>query len=141
MTGRRSRTLDIYLHGRMVGHVNRDGPFEIRYSYADAVVEAAAAGDRSGTLSIGMPLERRSYGKAHSRAFFDGLLPEDVVRTRIANSLHINAQDTFALLEELAGDTAGAVVALPPDAAQELSSPSDDRRPLPLTDPQLAHLV
>lgn len=72
-----------------------------------------------------------------ARPFFDGLLPEGVVRSSLAHSLRVSEEDGFALLEALGVDCAGAVVVLP--AGEEPRASGGEIRPL--TDADLAQLI
>lgn len=144
MNSRQQGALGVALGDRHVGTIKRDGSFGIRFTYDDAVLAAAEHGDRSGTLSVAMPPNRRSYGTTRSSAFFDGLLPEDVVRDRIAADRRIDRLDTFGLLASLAGDTAGAVVVTPhapTPASTGFAGDVPNSSPIPLQADELEQLV
>lgn len=60
-------------------------------------------------ISLNLPLSHKVYGDQETRAFFSALLPDDRVRTKIAQALGISVENDFALLEILGGDCAGSV--------------------------------
>jgi serine/threonine-protein kinase HipA len=60
-------------------------------------------------ISLSLPLSHRVYSDQETRAFFSALLPDDRVRTKIAQELGISSENDFALLEILGGDCAGSV--------------------------------
>jgi len=97
-------TIDLGLHP----HRNR-----LRLYYRD---EAFQSFDR-GTplLSLQLPLTADRYSNALTRAFLDGLLPEEDVRRVLAEDLELRATDTFGLIAALGRDCAGAVVIQPAD--------------------------
>ena len=69
------------------------------------------------------------------RAFFSGLLPDDIVRHRLAKYLGVSEKNPFSLLEVIGGECAGALSLYPegdkpnsatPDADIEIL---DDKKP------------
>lgn len=60
-------------------------------------------------VSLSLPLQSEPFTPAQSRPFFEALLPEGVVRERIAGSLKLAASDSYGLLTELGRDCAGAL--------------------------------
>jgi serine/threonine-protein kinase HipA len=64
-------------------------------------------------LSQSLPLDG-TFDREAARAFFGGLLPEGEPRALLARRLGMSRGNDFALLEALAGDTAGAVALLAP---------------------------
>jgi len=97
--------LDVYLCNRFTGTLTRaaDGTLAFRYD-ADYLQSSHAA-----VLSSTLPLSPTPYGERDIAAFFSNLLPDEGVRQRIAEILHLTPEDTFGLLRILGGDCAGAI--------------------------------
>lgn len=73
--------------------------------------------DYSGPpISWALPIQREAHPHAVCRAVFGGLLPEGDGREALARNLGVSAGNDYALLEEVGGDCAGAVVLLELDA-------------------------
>jgi serine/threonine-protein kinase HipA len=64
-------------------------------------------------ISISMPLRFDPYGALTAGAFFSGLLPDDIVRHRLARYLGVSERNPFALLEAIGGECAGALCLYP----------------------------
>ena len=64
-------------------------------------------------LSVSMPVAVTAYGAKTATPFFDGLLPEGEARQMIAYDLGVPGEDSFALLEKLGRECAGALVIQP----------------------------
>jgi serine/threonine-protein kinase HipA len=64
-------------------------------------------------LSVSMPVALTAYGAKSATPFFDGLLPEGESRQMIAYDLGVPGEDSFALLEKLGRECAGAMVIQP----------------------------
>jgi serine/threonine-protein kinase HipA len=123
--------LALWLYGVQVAIVSAPRG-RLRLQYTDAALEKYAAG--APVLSVGLPLTVDAYTAGPTRAFLDGLLPEGSIREAVAQRLSINSQDTFALIEALGRDCAGAIVILPRSAPPP-AEPSDIRAaPLSETD-------
>ena len=97
--------LDVYLRNRLAGHLDRrdDGVLSFCYDAAYLALPDAAV------LSNTLPLSSEPYIERDIAAFFSNLLPDEGVRHRIAEILHLTPEDTFGLLRVLGGDCAGAV--------------------------------
>ncbi|HYB24236.1 MAG TPA: type II toxin-antitoxin system HipA family toxin [Solirubrobacteraceae bacterium] len=63
-------------------------------------------------ISLSLPLERKSFDAQASRPFFEGLLPEDTVRDRLARQLKLAPGDSYGLLAAIGRDCAGALQVL-----------------------------
>ena len=66
-------------------------------------------------ISKSLPLKDEAFGPLVSRAFFENLLPPEVVLRKLEKILHHDRRNTFAFLKELGGDCAGAVSLCPED--------------------------
>lgn len=104
-------TLDVHLDGRLIGVLERATGTDYAFAYAPEVV--AEAGEGTVVLSNSLPVRTEAFGSIETRAFFDGLLPEESRRNEIARELRLDAGDGYALLAEIGRDCAGAVVIVP----------------------------
>jgi serine/threonine-protein kinase HipA len=101
------RTLEVWCFDEHAGVVV-DEPNGMGFTYAESWRGAARP-----PLSHSLPLDG-SYTTTAVQAFFGGLLPEGSPRERVARNLGVSADNDFALLAALGGDTAGAVSLLAP---------------------------
>jgi serine/threonine-protein kinase HipA len=60
-------------------------------------------------ISISLPLQAEIFPEQKCRPFFEGLLPEGVIRDEIARNLGVSSKSDFVLLREIGGDCAGAI--------------------------------
>jgi serine/threonine-protein kinase HipA len=104
-----ARTLDVYLHRNLVGHLIQDDGGEMLFHYSETWVDDPAA----IPLSQSLPLRKERYTRKECRGFFAGILPEADKREIIAKNLGISARNDFAMLEEIGGECAGAITFLP----------------------------
>ena len=96
--------LNVYLNGRKAGRlVDNNG--EMSFSYLGDYLES----NECEPLSYSVPLRGDAFGHAEIEPFLSNLLPDDIVRTRIAEILQIPRENTFALLRALGGDCAGGI--------------------------------
>ena len=102
--------LAVWLHGSRVGSIEQGRDREFRYvPDQDAPLSVAASG-------------RAPWSPELTRNWFDGLLPEEGRRARLAARFGLRAEDTFGLLAQVGWECAGAVAVLP-----EGAHPSDGR--------------
>ncbi|HWL48527.1 MAG TPA: type II toxin-antitoxin system HipA family toxin [Acidimicrobiia bacterium] len=127
--------LTVYLHDMQIGVVERRGPKRYRFRYNDEVRSRHETG--AIVLSVSLPVREDEFPPAAARPFFDGLLPEGVVRSSLAHSLKASEEDGFALLKALGADCAGAVAVLPKGESPQTGE--GEIRPLSRTD--LARLI
>lgn len=103
------RTLQVYWERRLVGELTQeDGTLTFSYD-GDYRYSPGAQ-----PLSRQLPLTKSEFPNAAASAFFSNLLPEGGIRRRVARQLGVSAENTFALLEGIGGDCAGAVSVLRP---------------------------
>jgi serine/threonine-protein kinase HipA len=105
-----SRSLDVYLHGRLTGVLHRKDNGNLQFGYDPAYVES-----RGPALSLNLPLRSEAFPHRDCLAFFGNLLPEEDVRAQLALATGISASNDYRLLERFGGDVAGAVTLLPSD--------------------------
>ncbi|PYU85079.1 MAG: hypothetical protein DMG50_02225 [Acidobacteria bacterium] len=109
-----ARTLDVYLHGELVGHLIQDDNGQMSFEY----LESWLAKPGAAALSQSLPLRKERFPAKECRGFFGGILPEETKREIIARNLGISARNDYAMLEQIGGECAGAVTFIP--AGQEL---------------------
>lgn len=124
-----TKTLDVYLHDDLVGHLTQDKGGRLGFSYADAWLKKLDA----TALSRSLPLQKESIGQKFCQGFFAGLLPEEGKRKILARRLGISEQNDFALLARIGGECAGAVTFVAPGGGL----PDQDNRYRELTDKKL----
>jgi serine/threonine-protein kinase HipA len=101
-----------YLAGRTTGRLilKENGNLQFRYD-----------GDYSGPpISQALPVQPEAHPHAACQAVFGGLLLEGEPRETLARNIGVSAGNDFALLQEVGGDCAGAIVLLRPDVPVEL---------------------
>ena len=99
-----SRMLDVYLYDKLAGWLEQADSGDLTFTYAADYLDVAPHG-----ISLSLPLEAATHSGDAVKAFFSGLLPEQSVRARLAKSLGTSEKNSFALLEAVGGDCAGAV--------------------------------
>lgn len=102
------RILDVYLRENPVGNLEQTNGGELAFTYDTDYLNAAAYG-----ISLSLPLQAESHKGPQVGAFFSGLLPEESVRERLAKYLGLSKKNSFALLEAVGGDCAGALALYP----------------------------
>jgi serine/threonine-protein kinase HipA len=128
-----SRTLDVYLHRRLVGHLIQNEHGQMAFSYAESWLNNPEA----IPLSHSLPLRKERLNRNECRGFFAGVLPDGSQREIIAKNLGISARNDFAMLEQIGGECAGAVTFIP--AGESLPERNDSYRQL--TSRKLAEIL
>lgn len=126
------RTLDVYLHHQLTGHLTQDEHGQLGFEYAANWLDSGGA-----PLSHSLPLRRGAFTRNECRGFFAGILPEESKRATIARNLGISGQNDFALLECIGGECAGAITFV--TSGQDLSTSEDVYRRL--NDAELAKIL
>jgi serine/threonine-protein kinase HipA len=85
-----------------------DGALELIYSEL-----ARELAEGRVLLSASLPVRREPYNTTELIPFFEGLLPEELVRQRLAARLRIDAGDVFGFLREIGRECAGAFTIIP----------------------------
>ncbi len=104
-----SRTLDVYLHNHLVGHLTQNDGGQMIFDYVESWLENLMA----IPLSQSLPLRKERFTRKECRGFFAGILPEEKKREIIAPILGISSQNDYAMLEQIGGECAGAVTFVP----------------------------
>jgi serine/threonine-protein kinase HipA len=112
--------LDVYLHGRVAGTLERRSRARLRFTYTESWVAKG-----SEPLSLSLPIRPEPYEHDRCAPFFEGLLPEGDFLKAIARTLHVSASNPFQLLTELGGECAGAISVAPAGGPE----PGQDPRP------------
>ncbi len=114
-----SRMLDVYLQDKLAGSLEQTDSGDLAFTYDADYLDEASYG-----ISLSLPLQNDAFKGSQVKAFFSGLLPDESVRDRLAKYLGLSEKNSFALLEAVGGDCAGALVLLP--HGDNLSESSDD---------------
>ena len=97
-------SLTVYLNDRQVARLTDDnGAVSLSY------LSDYAADRRNEPLSHTLPLRQEPYGHQEIEPFLSGLLPDDIIRTRLGRILQIPRENTFAFLKAIGGECAGAI--------------------------------
>jgi serine/threonine-protein kinase HipA len=104
-----AKTLDVYLHSDLVGHLVQDAGGRMVFDYAETWLNKPGA----TPLSQSLPLRTRRFNRNECRGYFAGILPEESKREIIARNLGISAGNDYAMLERIGGECAGAVTFIP----------------------------
>ena len=111
-------SLIVYLNDVPVGRLTDDGG-TMSFTYD----RAYAADGRNEPLSHSIPLSEKQFGHEVMEPFLSGLLPEDIIRTRLGRILQIPRENTFAFLKAIGGDCAGAIAFYPEGVRPSLGEP------------------
>ena len=104
-----ARTLDVYLHRDLIGHLVQDDGGKMVFGYVESWLSRPGA----TPLSHSLPLRPKRFGRNECRGYFAGILPEASKRDVIARNLGISARNDYAMLERIGGECAGAVTFIP----------------------------
>jgi len=129
------RRLGIWLEQTRVGDLDQDDNGSLAFCY-----DPAFEGDtNTSAISVSLPKRPAPFSQKECLPFFDGLLPESLQRQAAAKAVGVSENNTFALLDRLGGEVAGALKFLPPD---ETPKPLDAPwTPKPLDDLALAEVL
>ncbi len=123
-----SRILDVYLHEIFAGHLIQNDSGGLSFTYDTNYISKNHA-----LLSLSLPLRTDIFEGDVVRAFFSGLLPDDIVRHRLARYLGVSEKNSFSLLEAIGGECAGALSLypqgqVPPATSQDDAEILDDKK-------------
>ena len=132
--------LDVYLNESLAGRL-REERGRLFFAYDRAWLDSG----QFIPLSVTMPRQIEEFPDDVTRPFFDNLLPEGDIRTAIAKLKRVSERNTFALLEEIGGDCAGAISLWPegeePRKNEGYTAVSDERLNKLLADMQKRPLL
>ncbi len=129
-------SLDVYLHGELIGGLFPTGEDGYRFAYRPETVEEIGAGEV--LLSNSLPVREEPFSAGASRAYVEGLLPQGCHRGAIAAELGLDPGDGFWLIAELGRDCPGAVIFL---RQGEDPEPSETDSPAWLSEEELEELL
>ena len=115
-------TLDVYLNDIKAGRLYDDNG-EMSFVYDEQYIVVS----NREPLSHCLPFKADPYRHGEIEAFLSNLLPDDIVRTRIADILKIPRENTFALLKAIGGDCAWAIAFFPEGSSAIVSSQPEYR--------------
>ena len=90
-------------------------------------------------ISHSLPVETGS--RSHPVTFFENLLPDGVQRERLARRLGVSSTSTFAMLEAIGGDCAGALSLHPGERPAPQPGAGSNESTLPLTQALLQKML
>ena len=128
-----AKTLDVYLHRELVGHLIQNDGGQMVFDYAESWLEKPGA----TPLSHSLPLREKRFTRKECRGYFAGVLPEESKRAIIARNLGISERNDYSMLERIGGECAGAVTFL--SAGEALPARDDHYRAL--SSPELAGIL
>jgi serine/threonine-protein kinase HipA len=128
-----AKTLDVYLHRELVGHLIQNDGGQMVFDYAASWLQKPDA----TPLSHSLPLQEKRFTRKECRGYFAGVLPEESKRAIIARNLGISERNDYSMLERIGGECAGAVTFLPADEAL----PTRDDHYRVLSSPELAGIL
>jgi len=123
-----AKTLDVYLHDELVGHLIQDDDGHMVFGYVENWLNKPGA----TPLSQSLPLRKGRFTRNECRGYFAGILPEGSNRELIARNLGISPRNDYAMLERIGGECAGAVTFVP--AGKPLPEWNYSYRDLPPTE-------
>lgn len=117
-----TKTLDVYLHDIFVGKLIQNATGKLSFVYAAQYLEKNHL-----AISLSLPLRKEPYEDDLVKAFFSGFLPDDDARYKLAKYLGVSDKNSFALLEIIGGECAGALSLYPHGTtSQKLSEKSPE---------------
>ncbi len=99
------KTLDVYFNEKVIGQLTQDKHGDVSFAYSHLWLNDPQA----IAISCSLPLQAESFKKKQCHAFFEGILPEDYQRKKIAKILSISDNNDFSMLEKIGGECAGAL--------------------------------
>lgn len=99
--------------GEIVGNDSNDA----RFTYAERYLE----NPKHRAISIGLPMEKKTFDSMRTRIFFEGLLPEGFTRRCVAEWMHIDEGDYLSILAGIGRECLGAIKIV--DETEDVISP------------------
>lgn len=124
--------LAVYLNNQHVGRLWLADKRRLVFQYEKDWLDR----DDAIPLSISLPLQTEIVDDEVARPFFANLLPEAEQRRLVALNLGVSEGNDFALLDEIGGECAGAVMLLP-----EGERPAVDGQYQPVDDNELKAII
>ena len=111
-----ARRLDVRIDDTTVGSLVEEGVVW-RFDYDPAWQTRRDGFDLAPNLPRAVPHHVDGASVRPVQAYFDNLLPEELLRQTIAKEAGVRGDDAFALLEYLGAESAGSLTLVPPGAA------------------------
>jgi len=116
-----ARILDVWFYGNKAGQLVQDNSGRLQFTYnADYL-----GSKQPWPLSVSMPVRAAEFEDRVARPFFAGLLPEDLIRRKIAKLLGVSEKNPFSMLEVIGGECAGALSLYPEGTPPHKENPDD----------------
>jgi serine/threonine-protein kinase HipA len=109
-----SERLRVIREETVLATLERRSPDDLRLTFEPRIVEEAAG---QPIVSTSLLVRAEPYRRDELLPFFEGLLPEEGARLRLARRLRLDANDVFGFLREIGRDCAGALSLVPEDLA------------------------
>jgi serine/threonine-protein kinase HipA len=119
-----NQILDVYLHEQFVGKLRQGNAGFLQFQYDEAYLVASSP----VAVSLSLPLQLALHEGQNVRAFFSGLLPDDIARHKLARYLGVSEKNSFALLEAIGGECAGALALYPTGQTPPLPKADDTEK-------------
>jgi serine/threonine-protein kinase HipA len=127
--------LKVYLNGRLVGSLRREGSGAIDFIYNPTWL----AWDNAIPVSLSLPLREDRYIGDPVVAVFDNLLPDNNdIRRRLAERAHADGSDAYSLLAAVGRDCVGALQFVPEGEAAGKAGELNAR---PVTEREIAERI
>lgn len=117
------RILDVWFYTSKAGRLVQDDSGRLRFAYDPAYLKSK----EPWPLSVSMPLREAEFDERVARPLFSGLLPEELIRDKIAKLLGVSAKNPFSLLEIIGGECAGAISLYPEGRSRTRKTPTTFR--------------
>jgi len=122
-----SNQLYVFMANVKVGLLNQSKGGTLSFQYDENYIA-----NNGMAISLSMPLSQSSYDNEITKAFFSGMLPDETPRRNLARFLGVSEKNSFALLEAIGGECAGALSLRPDDYSLDQSNDEpeilDDKR-------------
>jgi serine/threonine-protein kinase HipA len=116
-----ARILDVWFYGNKAGQLVQDDSGRLQFAYnADYL-----GSKQPWPLSVSMPVGAAEFEDRVARPFFAGLLPEDLIRRKVAKLLGVSEKNPFSMLEVIGGECAGALSLYPEGTPPHKENPDD----------------
>ena len=103
------KRLSVYIeingNSEYVGEITGTNSKDACFTYADIYLENPL----HKPISIGLPLEEKTFSAQRTRIFFEGLLPEGFTRRCVAQRLQTDENDYLSILIQLGRECLGAI--------------------------------
>lgn len=97
--------IEINGQNEYVGEIVGSDSSDARFTYAERYLENS----EHRAISIGLPMEEKTFDSMRTRIFFEGLLPEGFTRRCVAEWMHIDEDDYLSILAGLGRECLGAI--------------------------------